>query len=29
VVIDRDGTIKDWHAHVDAPAWRAEVVKTL
>ena len=29
VVIDRDGTIKEWHARVDARAWPAEVVKTL
>jgi peroxiredoxin Q/BCP len=29
VVIDRDGTIKEWHARVDARAWPAAVVKTL
>jgi thioredoxin-dependent peroxiredoxin len=29
VVIDRDGTIKEWHEKVDARAWPAEVVKTL
>jgi thioredoxin-dependent peroxiredoxin len=29
VVIDGAGTIKEWHARVDARAWPAEVVKTL
>jgi thioredoxin-dependent peroxiredoxin len=29
VVIDRNGTIKEWHARVDARAWPAEVVRTL
>src|SRR5262245_4266051 len=29
VVIDGDGTIKEWHARVDARAWPAEVVRTL
>ena len=29
VVIARDGTIKEWHAKVDARAWPAQVVQTL
>jgi peroxiredoxin Q/BCP len=29
VVIDPAGTIKEWHARVDARAWPAEVVRTL
>jgi peroxiredoxin Q/BCP len=29
VVIDRDGTIAQWHARVDARTWPAEVVGTL
>jgi peroxiredoxin Q/BCP len=29
VVIGPDGTIRQWHARVDARAWPAEVVKTL
>jgi len=29
VVIARDGTIKEWHARVDARAWPAQVVQTL
>jgi peroxiredoxin Q/BCP len=29
VVIARDGTIKEWHAKVDARSWPAQVVQTL
>ena len=28
-VIARDGTIKEWHATVDARSWPAQVVQTL
>jgi len=28
-VIARDGTIKEWHAKVDARTWPAQVVQTL
>ena len=29
VVIDRDGTIREWHARVDARAWPADVLGRL
>ena len=29
VVIGKDGTIKEWHARVDARSWPAEVVRSL
>ena len=29
VVIGKDGTVKEWHARVDARSWPAEVVRTL
>ena len=29
VVINRDGTIKEWHERVDARAWPAALVGTL
>jgi hypothetical protein len=29
VVIGKDGTIKEWHAKVDARSWPAQVVQTL
>ena len=29
VVIGKDGTIKEWHARVDARSWPAEVVRNL
>ena len=29
VVIDRDGTIKEWHERVDARAWPAQIIASL
>ena len=29
VVVDRDGTIKEWHASVDARTWPAALLRTL
>jgi len=29
VVIAKDGTVKEWHAKVDARSWPAQVVQTL
>jgi hypothetical protein len=29
VVIGKDGTVKEWHAKVDARSWPAQVVQTL
>jgi hypothetical protein len=29
VVIATDGTIKEWHAKMDARSWPAQVVQTL